>query len=188
MIPYSTVLLSKHRTNIIERYEYLTPVTFEGQRIIGKRDINGEYNLSYVTCPERGSGHYELLTILADKQFKIDTKDTKDLLHFKNEKEINGPIILYQPVADIYLETKRKSGKWGFLKNQSSPIDIILIVNKDDFGEGLSCFKSLVFLLFSIMKKEALHSNKNGNNLFKRNEVKNAFDNATDHFTDIVRK
>ena len=150
--------------------------------------MHGEFDLSHVVCPMRGSGHYELLTMLADKQFAINRKDTKDLSQFKGNDKNDGAIILYQPVADVYLEAKRKSGKWGFLKNLPFPIDIILIVNKKDLGEGLSCFKSLVLILLSMMKDELLYSNKEGIKLFKNHEIRNCFDEATDHFASIIRK
>ena len=186
-IPFSTVYLSKERIRIIERYKYLRPITWEEQMILGKRNVSGEFSIKRVSCPERGSGHYQLMTMMSNGDFGHSVDNPIDLGHFGDHENGYESLVLYQPIAEIYREVKGLSEHWGYIRSVPFPVDIITIVNEKHFGNGLASFQSLITILMAIMRSDLQKTLDFGNDLCKGEKYRSAFEDATNHFADIIK-
>jgi len=186
-IPYSTVFLSSQRDRITQQYELVCPVTTEDQQILAPRDQYGRYRLENIVFPERGSGHFQQLGMKASGALAVDEGKSISLNLFKDSSD-NFARILFEPIASIALETQRQTGQCGFVTTTPYAVDIVLIVNRKILGNAFDGFRQLVIYAMWQIKSDLIQKGKVKPKLFKRRDVRKAFETANEYFSDILKK
>ncbi len=186
-IPYSTVFLASGRDQITKQYELVCPITTEDQQILAPRDQYGRYRLEDIVFPERGSGHFQQLGMKASGALAVEEGKSIRLNQFKGNSDDYAKI-LFEPVASIALEAQRQNSQCGFVTTTPYAVDIVLIANRKILGNSFDCFRQLVIYAMWQIKSDLIQKGKVKPKLFKRQDVRKAFEVANEYFSDILKK
>ena len=182
-LPLSTVFLNERRENILKRYRFTFPVTSEDQQIVSSRDPSGRFSFENVTIVKRGSGHFQWLGMQAAGSVPAGAGRIVNLSDLGAQQRAN---VLYEPVASINLQTTKSANGCGFITDLPYAVDIILITSKSLSEPAREALGQLIVYAMWFLKQKLISDGQFDRALYKRKDVRKAFEDANEPFSDFL--
>lgn len=183
LIPLSTVILNENREDILKRYKFAFPVTSEDQQIVSSRDPAGKFSFDDITIVERGSGHFQWLAMQAAGSVSADAGKVVKLSDLGEQRRAN---VLYEPVASINLQATKSANGCGFITDLPFAVDIVLLSSKSLSEPARAAIGQLIVYAMWFLKQKLISNGQLDRQLYRRKDVRKAFEDANEPFSDFL--